>query len=159
MKILIAYAGKSGTTEKCAKKLSEMLTNATTVDLNRQTPDIEKFDTVIVGGAIRMGQLHKKAKRFIQQNLTGLKTKKTAYFICCSSVDDVQNLFENNFPKELLDAATSHECFGGEMNVESLHGFDKLVGKIAIKATAAKKIAPPKINDENIAKLADQVVN
>ncbi|MDF2632469.1 MAG: hypothetical protein K0Q85_1065, partial [Caproiciproducens sp.] len=107
MKILIAYAGKTGTTEKCAKRLCEKLTNATTVDLNLQTPDIGQFDTVIVGGSIRMGQLHKKAKKFIEQNAVGLQTKKAAYFLCCGSEGNSAELFSKNFPKELLDRAVS----------------------------------------------------
>ena len=158
MKILIAYAGKSGTTEKCAKKLCEKLTNSTAVDLNTQTPDINKFDRIVVGGSIRAGQLQKKAKQFVKQNEKGLKMKKTAYFICCSSVDNTEQLFQNNFPKELIDGAVSHECFGGEMNMANLHGFDKFVGMIATKAVANKKVAPPKINEENIAKLAAKII-
>ncbi len=159
MKILIAYAGKSGTTEKCAKQLCEKLTNATAVDLNLQTPDIGKFDAVVVGGAIRMGQLHKKAKKFIEQNAAELKTKKTAYFICCGFAENAPEVFKNNFPKELLDSAVDYECFGGEMNVESLHGFDKFVAKMVTKATADKKVAPPKIYIENIAKLAAKIMD
>ena len=159
MRILIAYAGKTGTTEKCAKRLCEKLTNATTVDLNIQTPDIDQFDTVIVGGAIRMGQLHKKAKKFIEQNAVRLQTKKTAYFLCCGSEGNSAELFSKNFPKDLLDRAVSYECFGGEMNVENMHGFDKFVAKMAAKASADKKLAPPKINDENIAKLIEKILN
>jgi len=102
MRILIAYAGKTGTTEKCAKRLCEKLTNATTVDLNLQTPDIDQFDTVIVGGAIRMGQLHKKAKKFIEQNAVRLQTKKTAYFLCCGSEGIRLNCFPKIFPKTCL---------------------------------------------------------
>lgn len=55
MKILIAYAGKSGTTEKCAGLLSEKLPNATIVNLNLNSPDIGGFDAVIVGGPFVWG--------------------------------------------------------------------------------------------------------
>ena len=45
------------------------------------------------------------------------------------------------------------------MNVENMHGFDKFVAKMATKASADKKLAPPKINDENIAKLIEKILN
>ncbi|MDF2631941.1 MAG: hypothetical protein K0Q85_537, partial [Caproiciproducens sp.] len=77
----------------------------------------------------------------------------------CASEGNSAELFSKNFPKELLDRAVSYECFGGEMNVENLHGFDKFVAKMATKATADKKLAPPKINDENIAKLIEKILN
>jgi len=156
MKILIAYAGKTGTTEKCAKLLGEKLPGASVVNLNLETPEISGFDTVIVGGSIRMGQLHKQAKNFIEQNSRSLKTKKSAYFICCSG--DASKLFIDNFPKELLDSAVAYEGFGGEMNIENFHGFDRFVAKIATKASAGKNMPLPQINYENIGKLADAVL-
>lgn len=158
MKILIAYAGKSGTTEKCAKLLQEKLPGAVLADLNRETPQIGEYDTVIIGGSIRIGQLHKKAKSFLEQNAAGLKAKKAAYFICCGTVESAPQLFETNFPKELLAGAVSYECFGGEANLDRMHGMDKLIAKMVLKSQEGKKEAPH-ILTENIAKLAQAVQN
>lgn len=159
MKILIAYAGKSGTTEKCAKLLGERLPGAKTVNLNSETPQVEAYDAVIVGGSIRAGQLHKKAKQFINQNEQSLKQKKTAYFICCGFADSAPTLFQNNIPKELLEKAVAYECFGGEMNLDSLHGFDHFIAKMVTKSSESKKTPPPHILLENIGKLAEKVLH
>jgi menaquinone-dependent protoporphyrinogen oxidase len=158
MKILIAYAGKSGTTEKCAKLLCEKLQGATLADLNRQTPDIGSFDAVVIGGSIRMGQLHTKAKKLIEQNVAELKRKKAAYFICCGFAENAPKLFADNFPKELLDRAVDYQCFGGEMNIDQLHGFDRIVTKMVTKAAAGKETAPPQINRDNIDRLAEKIL-
>jgi menaquinone-dependent protoporphyrinogen oxidase len=156
MKILIAYAGKSGTTEKCAKLLEQKLPGAVLADLNRETPEIGSYDAVIIGGSIRMGQLHKKAKEYLEQNAAGLKAKKAAYFICCGTAESAPQLFETNFPKELLAGAVSYECFGGELNPDRLHGIDKFIAIMVSKAPDPQKTAPH-ILEENIAKLASTI--
>ncbi len=156
MKILIAHAGKSGTTEKCAKLLREKLPGAVLADLNRETPEIEAYDAIVIGGSIRMGQLHKKAKAFLLQNAAGLRAKKAAYFICCGTAESAPQLFETNFAKELLAGAVSYECFGGEMNIDRLHGMDKFIAKMVSKSPDGQKAAPH-ILEENITKLAQAV--
>ncbi len=158
MKILIAYAGKSGTTEKCAKLLGEKLPGASVVNLNLETPEIGGFNTVIVGGSIRMGQLHKKAKNFIEQNSQSLKTKRTAYFICCGFTGNAPKLFSDNFSKELLDRAVDHECFGGEMKLENLHGFDRFIAGMVAKSGEGKNTPPPQISYENIGRMAAKII-
>ncbi len=158
MKILIAYAGKSGTTEKCAKLLGEQLPGSVLADLNLQTPDISGFDTVVVGGSIRMGQLHSKAKSFVEQNLQTLKSKKAAYFICCIFAENAEKLFADNFPKELLDCAVGYECFGGELNLEKLRGLDQFIARMVMKSAEEKRNPPPQINRENIAILSDKIL-
>ncbi len=158
MKILIAYAGKTGTTEKCARLLAEKLPDAAAVDLNLQTPQVASFDTVVVGGSIRMGQLHSKVKNFLVQNTQSLKSKKTAYFICCGSAENASAFFANNFPKELLERACGCECFGGEMKIENMHGVTRLMTKMILKSSAEKNVPPPQIIYENIGKLAEEII-
>ena len=61
MKILIAYAGKSGTTAKCAGLLAEQLNgeDVEVVDLCAKKPDIDGCDIVVIGSNIHVGQIHK----------------------------------------------------------------------------------------------------
>lgn len=158
MKILVAYAGKSGTTEKCAKLLKQKLLGAVLADLNRETPEIGAYDAVVVGGSIRMGLLHKKARLFLAQNAAELKAKPAAYFICCCFAQNAPQFFASNIPQELLNSAVSYECFGGEMDLNRLYGMDKFIAKMVSKSPEGRKAAPH-ILEENIAKLAQAVQN
>ncbi|HJB61082.1 MAG TPA: GNAT family acetyltransferase, partial [Candidatus Ruminococcus gallistercoris] len=62
--VLIAYASKTGTTAECAAQLAALLPGASLCDLTKETPEIGRFDAVIVGGCVRMGALHKAAAGF-----------------------------------------------------------------------------------------------
>jgi len=156
MKTLIAYATKNGATAKCAKRLAEHLENVTLLDLTKEEPCLADFDTIIIGSCIRGGKLHKEAKRFMEENLSDLKQKKTAYFICCGFPEQKADYFSKNFPDELLQNALAYDCFGGEFDPSKLKGMDKLVAKMVTKAVAGK-VAPAKILYENIENFACKV--
>ena len=51
MKVLIAYAGKHGTTKTCVEHLRAALKHkdVVVVDLDRETPKAEEYDLCIVG--------------------------------------------------------------------------------------------------------------
>ena len=62
LKVLIAYASKTGSAEKAAKLLGEHFADVTLRDLTVGSPNPKDYDAVIVGGSIRMGTLHKDAR-------------------------------------------------------------------------------------------------
>ena len=154
MKILIAYAGKSGTTAKCAKLLAEKLPGAVVADLCETTPGPTDYDTVVIGGCIRMGQLHKRAKQYIVQHENILSQKQAAYFICCGFPANKDQLFSSNIPAVLLKKAVTVQCFGGEMQLDRLHGLDKLIAKMVTKSTVDQKNAPPSLQYDRIDEMA-----
>ena len=61
MKILIAYASKSGTARAAAELLATHLKNheVTVTDLEKNDPVLGDFDYIVLGGPIRMGKAHK----------------------------------------------------------------------------------------------------
>lgn len=154
MKTLIAYAGNSGTTEKCAKLLAEKINGADVVNLAENTPDLKDYDTVVIGSNIHAGQIHKAVKKIIVSYGGILKQKRCAYFICCGFPDNQEQVFAANFPKDLLDSAVAKKCFGGELNIDKLHGFNKLIVKMVTKAAAGKNSAPPSIRQDSIDEMA-----
>lgn len=153
MKYLIVYTSETGTTKKCATMLKEKLRNSTSVDLNDKMPSLENYDLVIIGTPIRMGQINKKIKKFLKDNEKILLTKKTAYFICCAFEKDKEAYFTANFNPNLLKHALIYDCFGGELDLNNLHGFSKLIAKLATKNN--KK--PIKLNTENITKFIEKI--
>lgn len=154
MKKLIVYAGKTGTTEKCAKLLADKLADADLINLNEKSPDPTAYDIIVIGSNIRMGQIHKNAKKYLVQYSGLLKQKLAAYFICCGFSDKQKQVLEANIPKELLDKAVAVKCFGGEIDISRLHGMDKLITKMVTKATADQHIAPPAIQYDRIDEMA-----
>lgn len=137
MKVLIAYASKTGTTEKCAKILKALVDDATLCNLDKEKPDLSEYNCVIVGGSIRMGKLHKTAAAFIKKNYETLLKKKSAYFICNCFSDQSESYLRKNIPEGLMKHALAVSSFGGELNIDNQKGFDKMVTKLV----AAKK--PP----------------
>ena len=158
MNILIAYASKSGTTEKCAKKLAELLPNVTLLNLCDKSIDITTYDTVIIGSGIRMGMIHKKVRSFIEANVSQLNMKKTAFFICNGFYADAPTHIEKNFSQELRTRAICIESFGGELNINNLRGLDKFIAKMVTKSEkgSGKK---PEILEDNIKAFADCILS
>ena len=149
MKTIIIYSTKTETTKKCANILAQNLKDAATANINTiQNEDIQKYDLIIIGTPIRIGLIDKKIKNFILKNQKILKTKKTAYYICCAFNENWKQYFEQNIPKEILENAITYNTFGGELNIEKQKGIDKLICKIVTKNM--DKTRQIKILNENI---------
>ncbi len=159
MKILIAYAGKSGTTEKCAKLLAEKITGelVDVVDLCINTPNAKEYDTVVIGSNIHMGAIHKKARKFMQDHESSLIETRTAYFFCCGFADKKDEIIAMNYPGKYKNNAIAIECFGGEMDMNQLHGMDKFIAKLVTRATANQGIPAPSIKLDRIEALAQVI--
>ena len=81
MRILIVYASKTGTTERCAGIIGQNLKDVTIINLiAAQNEDIDKYDLIIIGSPIRMGMIDKRVKDFISKNFELLKNKKANTF-------------------------------------------------------------------------------
>lgn len=159
MKILIAYATKTGTTKKCADMLIRRLSSLgeiTSVNLCSEKCDAAEFDLVIMGGSVRIGQVHKALKKFIEVNQNSLREKKTALYICSGFVDRAEEVFEQNFSEKLLKSLITSECFGGELDLSVQKGIDKLMVKAITKG---EDFVPPQILTERIDFFAEKIKN
>ena len=84
MNTLIAYGTKHGCTEKCATELSKELDgNVEIINLkNNNKIDLNKYDSVIIGGSVYIGKIQKEVTEFINSNLNELLKKQIGLFIC-----------------------------------------------------------------------------
>ena len=155
MKTIIIYAGKNGTTSKCAKMLSEKLNETDMINLNELIPNIAEYDSIIIGSHIRIGKFHPKVKEFIKDNRSLLLHKKCAYFICCGLATKYEEYFKGNIDEELLSKAVIYNTFGGQMDIEKLKGLDKFIVSMVKKTKEGKETV--EILENNINEFAKKI--
>ena len=141
MAAAIIYASLHGSTEKAAKLLSAQLDGAKTFDINKETFNLDEFDTVIVGSYVRMGMFDKTIRKFVLRYYPVLMKKNTAFFMCSMMKENEEKYWRNNYPPQLLEKSkTAH--FGCEFDREKFRGFEKRVAKSVMKRNDEKGIFP-----------------
>jgi menaquinone-dependent protoporphyrinogen oxidase len=139
MKSLIVYCSSHGTTEKAVRLLSESLEGEVlAVDLKREKEkfDLGDFDTVIIGGSIHVGNIQRKIKQFIRNNLDTLLEKDVGLFLCCMHNGETAiEQFNNAFPQELRKNSTAMGLFGGEFLLSEMNFLEKQIVKKVSGAT------------------------
>jgi len=153
MKTLIIYASKYGCTADCADYLKGKLSgDVTLIDINKADEHIElqKFDTVIIGGSIYAGQLSKKLRMFCKNNIEVLHKKRVGIFLCCAETDKANEFFSANFPSGLLEHAIITRVFGSEARLEKM----KFAHKAILKAVTKGDFSSFRISHENIDQFA-----
>ena len=167
MNILIIYATKNGITRSCAEMLSQLLEKSHTVTLRsvkEELPSPQSFDIVILGSNVRMGAVSKSLKKYIKSNLSELKQKQTAVFLCCGFSESFDEYCDIKTFRDLSPTLGFH-YFGGEMKPEKLHGLDKLIMKIVRSSIRTKnfensqndQIYLPEILPDSIVRLSDAI--
>lgn len=113
MKIMIAYATKSGASKKCAEILKQQLPGSEIFNLDDKFNDPDNYDVVIIGSGVRMGKLYKPARKFMKNYQTVLLKKKVACFFCNADPKANQDIIDKNYSKELIASLITIDSFGG----------------------------------------------
>ena len=85
-KILIAYASKFGTTGEVAVAIGDVLcekSNTVETKWVKNVKDLNNYDAVIIGSAIRYDKWMSEAKEFVKANQKILQQLPVAYFFTC----------------------------------------------------------------------------
>lgn len=130
MNTLIIFMTSHGCARKAAERIADLLAGtALTVDLEQtDPPSLDPFDTVIIGGSIRIGRIQKRIRRFCEKNLDELVTKRIGLFICCMHEGDrAAEQLLSNFPQKLTYHATATAIVGGELDFGSLTSFEQML--------------------------------
>lgn len=138
MSTLIAYATKHGVTEKCARELQKRLPDgADLYNLKNGTPDLAKYDSVILGASIYAGMPRKQIKAFAAKYGDNLARKKLGLFLCCmSDGEQAQKQMEAAYPAELRKAASAQGVLGGGFNISHMN----FIEKFAVEKISGKKV-------------------
>lgn len=152
MKTIILYASTYGYTQDCVQTLKDKLAGETAIfNINKDTlPDLNDYDTVLIGGSIYMGQIQKKIKKYCLSNIDVLKNKNLGFFISCGAPENYDDYFKNAFPAALLEKALATQIFGGELRPDKMNFFHKFIMTNIAKASDKDKTQPMKPLPENI---------
>jgi menaquinone-dependent protoporphyrinogen oxidase len=132
MKILIVYMSKHGTTQKAVKHLQHLLYghDMTIVNLEyEEVENLEEYTHIMIGGSIHLGFVQAKITGFCRKNLDTLLKKHVGLFLCCMDKDNIDHLFENSFPSELVQHAIIKKRFGGELLPGKMNFFTRFLAK------------------------------
>lgn len=88
-KLLVAYATRTGTTREVAETIGKVLKEkGATVDVQnaKEADDLTTYRAVVLGSAIRAGNLMPEAVEFVKANQKRLAQMPVAYFIVCATL-------------------------------------------------------------------------
>ena len=136
-RILVAYASKAGSTGEVAAAIGQTLAvNGAVVDVYpiEEVPNIQDYQAVIVGSAIRAGRWLAAATRFVETHQSYLSHIPTAYFTCCMGLSEET---EENRRKALgymdpvrrMVTPLAVGAFAGKMDYSKLSFLDQMMVK------------------------------
>ncbi|MFZ4398793.1 MAG: flavodoxin domain-containing protein [Bacteroidales bacterium] len=159
MKTAIIYVSKHGTTEKTAREIQEGLGIDNTQLFNlkdNKIVDLSIFDQIILGGSIHAGMIQNRIKDFYNKNMTYLMEKRLDLFISCFyEGETAQNQLEKAYPEKLRKHAICSKVMGGEMLMESMNFFEKVI----VKKVAGITQSESRIKHENIQSFITEIKN
>ena len=162
MKLLIAYASKSGCAREMAAMLAEQLPRheVTLCDLAVDQPDPAAFDYAVVGGSIRMNKAHKALRQYLDKYGDALGKVPHTLFLCCAFAEQLEHYFAVAFPRALRESAEELVYFGGDLSLSRQRGLDKLLTRMirnSILESEEEDAVLPTLLPEHVRTLADRL--
>jgi len=139
MNTLIAYAGKTGNTAKCARRLAIRLKNVTLIDLNVEEVSPKDFDAVIVASPVYSHKFERSVQIFLRTYQNILENKLFAAFVTMVEYGTFNKVIAKEIAEPLRKNAVAIANFGGEVNnLTPFDWLDKIVAKSMIKLESKK---------------------
>ena len=162
MKLLIAYASKSGCAREMATMLAEQLPRheITLCDLAKEQPDPTAFDYAVVGGSIRINRAHKALKKYLEKYGDALTKVPHTLFICCAFSEYLDHYYGVAFSRELRESADEVLYFGGDLTLSRQRGLDKWLARMirnSILESEDEDNVLPTLLPEHVRALADRL--
>ena len=141
-KILVTYATRAGSTYEIAARVAEVLRAAeATVDVKpvMAVHELQGYDAVVVGSAIRMGRWLPEAVEFVKTNRETLSHIPTAYFVVSGllrndTVEMRRQVLAFLDPVCALLAPVSVGLFAGKLDYRTIDGFDRSISEAVSSA-------------------------
>jgi menaquinone-dependent protoporphyrinogen oxidase len=141
-RVLVTYATRAGSTIDIADSISFCVSQqGYVVDLMHvsSVENLSDYSTIVIGSAIRMGNVTPEVKRFVQTNKEALQDKPTAYFIACLTLheDTPENrakVKDYLIPLREIVTPFAEGYFAGKMDYAKLKPFSRFAAKRMVKA-------------------------
>ena len=139
--VLIVVGTKAGSTRETADSIAKaLINNGCSVDICTPTEPInlKKYQGVIIGSAIRMGQVLPDIKKFAQNNSAELSKIPTSIYILCTTLkhDTPENRATAQTyinPLKEYVSPVSIGLFAGKMDYSKLKFFARFAAKRMVK--------------------------
>ncbi|NLX91913.1 MAG: flavodoxin [Firmicutes bacterium] len=140
-KVLVAYGSKRGATAEIAERIGETLRKkglqADVLDAGT-VKDLAPYNKIILGSSVYIGLWHKKAVRFLKNNIESLEKLPVWLFVCGPTgpgnpVDLMDGWFYPKSLRPIIERINSCDitCFGGKLVLKTLNPFEKwIVNKV-----------------------------
>lgn len=158
MKTLILYSSLYGFTQECADKLANLLGESSEIQemSSVSEDDLKKFEGVIIGAPIYMGQVPKVVKKFFESHVESLTQKKLGVFLSCGLPEQESLYFMNNIPKELQAAVEVKGVFGGLLDKSKMKWHHRLITQMMENIAKKENKPEPTYIEGSIEKFASE---
>ncbi len=136
-KILVAYATRAGSTAEVAARVAEVLSETGAIVEVRPIQDVREvqgYDAVVIGSAIRMGHWLPEVVTFVKANRDTLSHIPTAYFLVSGLLrEDTPEMRKTVLayldPVRVILEPTSIGLFAGKIDYSKLSWLDRIIAK------------------------------
>ncbi len=161
MHVLIAYAGRMGTTAKAARLLADHFDEGATLRNlhDRIRADAQRYEAIVIGSAVYRGKIDQDVRKWLIQNEKALQGKKKGIFLCNAFVEETPEIIAANFPPALLDDCEVVMSFGGEIPKSGLTASDRswIERRLKKRSKTSREDYMPCLQVDAIAAFAAQI--
>lgn len=141
MKTLIVYASTYGYTEEMVNKMvKESNYEFESVNiLKNKSIDLSKYENIILGSCIYVGQINKELKKFIDHQHDILMQKKLGIFLACAFEEQFNTHLKSNFPADIMNHSELNINLGGKLQRDKLNFAHRVLVNMIEKTEEGKK--------------------
>jgi menaquinone-dependent protoporphyrinogen oxidase len=155
LKTIILYATRHGAAKEAAAFLSARLGDVEVLEIGRDLAvDLDRYDTVVVGGSIHAGSVQRAVKRLLAESAEVLLSKRLGLYLCCLYEGaTAKEQLEGAFPEALRDHAAALGLFGGRLDFDKMSDFERAV----VQKVAGVTESVSKMNTDAMQRFVDQL--
>lgn len=141
MNTLIIYASTYGYTEEMVNKMvNESNYQFDSINiLKNKNIDITKYENIIIGSCIYVGQINKELKKFLSNNHDELMHKNIGLFLACAFEEQFKTHLANNFTSDMIDHSMIQVNLGGKLQKDKMNFAHKVLVNMIEKTEEGKK--------------------